>query len=1149
MRLFAPLFRAWRNLSISVKFGFAFALLLSMIVVVSVVGYIALATVQKAETVILASMEIRQRVFEMDGGLEKARRLHRDFFLQYPEIGFTQAHILYFQPSNGVIARVVALSEDLKRLIAGSNVSEALRERNKDINLHLSSAKRFAEIFLDVVDLVTTLAEPENGLQEQLRQQAVKLARISQDSNDTSLLFHKMDSFEKEYQITRQRPYMQSALNMAFSLGKAFTASTILDEGQKAAARSALDQYAAIADKILGIDVAIRSKFNDFALQSKAVDPISADLKALATAEVERAREQSRQASLLATRVIIATALAGFFFSLGIAAIVNASVTRKIVTLTHTAGALRAGNLDVRVDVKSSDEIGQLAETFNAMGSRMKDMVDNLEEKVSSRTLELATARDALENVVDELKIAKNAAEAATATKSEFLANMSHEIRTPMNAILGFARLSLETALSPLQRGYIENIHGAAKALLGIINDILDFSKIEAGKLDMEQVSFRLDDVLNDLAKVVGPRAGERGLELLFRCSENLPATLVGDPLRLGQVFLNLVGNAIKFTEAGEVIVSAELLELRGQTVKLEFSIRDTGMGMTDKQMSLLFRTFTQADGSITRKYGGTGLGLTICKRLVRLMNGEMEVLSEPGRGSVFSFTAWFGAANGQQQQAQFVQNFRGRRVLAVDDCHSALEILRASLSLFPFRVETARSGQAALELLELAAAHDPYDLVILDLVMPEMDGLELARRIRTDALLTRQPELIIATAHDRAGLLLETEELRIAETLAKPFTQSTLFYALSKAFGGAPPQKGFAAPSVERVDPEALARVRGAKVLLVEDSPVNQMLATALLAKAGVEVEIAENGALGVAKALAGSYDLVLMDIQMPEMDGYQAATLIRKELKDLPILAMTANAMQGAKELSLAAGMNEHLTKPIDPDDLRSALIRWIAPRTPAVAAQNNGACESEDAELPTCLPGIDVQAGLARVMGNRALYLSMLKGFRNQGRGTPAKIRQVLDENFTQAGALAHALKGVAGNVGATDVFKAAADLEQAVRQGRKNDCPSLLAALEQAIACVDAGLELLAQQNIPTPKNHTGSYDAVRFSKAVTRLGYLLDAQQMEASERIENLVLTIEELRLASPDHAHDCIRTIEELVDGFEFKAARLELDRLKALV
>ncbi|MDO9082058.1 MAG: diguanylate cyclase [Humidesulfovibrio sp.] len=417
MKRLSTLSRHWRNQSITVKFGFAFSLLLALLALEALVGYAALNASLKAESEILTSVEIRQRVFEMDGELEKARRLHRDFFLKYPEIGFAKAHEQYFLPAKAVIARVVAVSDDLRQLVAASNVSVTLRERNKDITLYLSSAQRFAEIFEELVSLVTVLAAPDNGLLGQLVPLNKGLDRVVRGSTEAQLVFLEMERHVHEYLITRQRPHLQMALNTGFELERLLRSAPGLDPGRRDEARLLLRDYLTVAGRIPDIDVQIRGRFNDFALQAQAVDPISRDLKALAALEVERARGRIDGARRLASVAIIATALTGLAFALAVAGLIHASVTRKIVALTQTAEELHAGNLNARTQVQSGDEIGVLAATFNDMAARVQDLVGNLEANVAQRTEELGSANDKLEQAVRELDEKNQALNVLTRTE------------------------------------------------------------------------------------------------------------------------------------------------------------------------------------------------------------------------------------------------------------------------------------------------------------------------------------------------------------------------------------------------------------------------------------------------------------------------------------------------------------------------------------------------------------------------------------------------------------------------------------------------------------------------------------------------------------------------------------------------------------
>ena len=555
-------------------------------------------------------------------------------------------------------------------------------------------------------------------------------------------------------------------------------------------------------------------------------------------------------------------------------------------------------------------------------------------------------------------------AEAANIAKSEFLANMSHEIRTPMSAIIGMAYLALRTELTPKQHDYVNKIHRAALSLLGIINDILDFSKIEAGRLEVEAIPFQLEDVLANVASVTAQRAADKQLEYLFHVPPAVPRHLVGDPLRLGQVLINLVNNAVKFTAEGELELSCrqvEEVETEAGKVALRFAVRDTGIGMTPQQQAKLFRAFSQANGSTSRQYGGTGLGLSISQQLVRLMGGNIGVESAPDKGSVFSFDLLLPLSGQPEHAATLPEALRQARLLLVDDSPAALEILAEALQPLPLRLDCAASGAQALAAIGAAdAAGDPYRLVLSDWQMPEMDGIELARRVRQHEGLRQRPGMVLLTAFGREEVQREAERAGIIGFLFKPIGQSALadtlasFAAPHPANGTAQIQAAFAPEHVQRY---------AARVLLVEDNPVNQEIAAELMALQGICVDIVGNGheALERLRSVGPqAYGLVLMDLELPLLDGHATTRLLRQDSRfaELPMIAMTAHALAGARERCLAEGMQDYLTKPIDPQQLYATLARWLghalmpatgqaAPRKEAAAPGQGGVADAEDVQ----------------------------------------------------------------------------------------------------------------------------------------------------------------------------------------------------------
>ncbi|MFA6499879.1 MAG: PAS domain S-box protein, partial [Desulfurivibrionaceae bacterium] len=528
----------------------------------------------------------------------------------------------------------------------------------------------------------------------------------------------------------------------------------------------------------------------------------------------------------------------------------------------------------------------------------------------------------------ETISLARDEAQEANRAKSDFLARMSHEIRTPMNAIIGLSHLALEGELSPQLHDYLTKIATSGNNLLHVINDILDFSKIEAHKLEIEPHPFSLEKVLADLAGITTLKAQEKGVEFMFSVAPDVPDRLIGDSIRLGQVLLNLTTNAIKFTDQGEVVVDIALKERTSDRLVLQFSVRDTGMGLTEEQLGRLFTPFNQADGSISRIHGGTGLGLAISKRLVELMNGVFLVKSAPGQGSTFSFTAALTEAPDPAAPLLPHPDRRNLRVLVVEDNSSTRAILQRVLESFSFTVEAVASGEACLEVLRQRGVEDPFDLILLDYCLPGLNGDAVARAVRKGLPVNHQPKILVLTSTRIEEVIGHCLEAGCDRVLTKPMSRSGLFEAIMELYDSDRP-KGAAIIEGVGVDTQR-QQVKGARVLLVEDNEINQQVAREILERAGVVVEIADNGEAALTMVSQNEYDLVFMDIQMPGMDGLEATRRIRasgvERLITLPIVAMTAHAIKGDEELSLAAGMNDHVTKPIDPKILFATLVKWL-------------------------------------------------------------------------------------------------------------------------------------------------------------------------------------------------------------------------------
>lgn len=751
-----------------------------------------------------------------------------------------------------------------------------------------------------------------------------------------------------------------------------------------------------------------------------------------------------------------------------------------------------------------------------------------------------------IKKIQSELEEAKKIAEDATQAKSNFLATMSHEIRTPMNAVLGLTNILLKTELTYKQYDYLSKIDRSAFSLMGIINDILDFSKIEAGKIQLENIPFDLESLLDSLSNNIAMKAQEKGLEFALRIHPNVPLNLIGDPLRIGQILTNFCSNAVKFTNRGEVVITVSTKSLEDDRVEIIFVVKDTGIGIDNIKINKLFSAFQQVDSSITRKFGGTGLGLAISRKLSDLMNGKIWVDSVEGEGSKFYFSVALGVQN-LQKRRKFIPSpdLRGMKVLVADDNESSRIILKEILTTFSFKVSTVSSGQDAIQKLRDHSS-DPFDLLLIDWKMPGLDGIETTEKIN-DEFSNHAPVIVMVTGFGKEDIAHKASEVGIQGFLTKPVSSSNIFNLIMKIFHkeGKIIRENVITPQVSESD---MSTVRGLKLLLVEDNEINQIVASEMLSEIDIFCDVASNGEIALKllnESQPNNYAAVLMDIQMPVMDGFTATREIKKidKFKNLPIIAMTADAMVGVKEKCLEAGMVDYVSKPINPPELSSVLQKWLKPGAKNNIEANISSLNNNDLIKFPSFKSIDIEEGLLRFSGKSKLYKELLLKFAESNMSSIEDIETAINsKNYEKATIICHSITGVSGNLGIKAIAVQASKLEKLLTEKEFNAiAPELIILKDKFIEFYD---EIEIWYGLDETKINISKVELNKdeFCRLFSELTELLKNDDYSASVKIDEL------LQLPGLSKYSTELKLIQKNIKNYMFEESLRLLDKLKLI-